>query len=151
MIRAARLLPGIVLCACMAALAVVCEHIEQSLAGQAYLEAMVLAILIGLLLRMFWEPGVFWLPGILFSAKILLEIAVVLLGAAVSARTVFALGPKLLAGITAVVPVSLGASYLICRTLRLRPRLALLIACGNSICGNSAIAAVAPVIGGGAH
>jgi len=31
--------------------------------------------------------------------------------------------------------------------LRLPTRMALLIACGNSICGNSAIAAVAPVIG----
>ncbi len=30
--------------------------------------------------------------------------------------------------------------------LRLEHRLALLVACGNSICGNSAIVAVAPVI-----
>jgi uncharacterized integral membrane protein (TIGR00698 family) len=35
--------------------------------------------------------------------------------------------------------------------LRLRPRMALLVACGNSICGNSAIAAVAPVIGADAE
>jgi uncharacterized integral membrane protein (TIGR00698 family) len=33
------------------------------------------------------------------------------------------------------------------RLLGLHKRLALLVACGNSICGNSAIAAVAPVIG----
>ena len=31
--------------------------------------------------------------------------------------------------------------------LRLPQRMAMLVACGNSICGNSAIAAVAPVIG----
>jgi uncharacterized integral membrane protein (TIGR00698 family) len=47
----------------------------------------------------------------------------------------------------AVVVLSLGASYCIGRALRLPHRMALLIACGNSICGNSAIAAVAPVIG----
>jgi uncharacterized membrane protein YadS len=38
-------------------------------------------------------------------------------------------------------------SYWIGRTLGLKQRVALLVACGNSICGNSAIAAVAPVIG----
>jgi uncharacterized membrane protein YadS len=38
-------------------------------------------------------------------------------------------------------------SYLICRLLGLTQRMSILIACGNSICGNSAIAAIAPVIG----
>jgi len=38
-------------------------------------------------------------------------------------------------------------SFAIGRLLGLRQRLAILVACGNSICGNSAIAAVAPVIG----
>ena len=39
------------------------------------------------------------------------------------------------------------ASFGIGRGLGLTPKLAMLVACGNSICGNSAIAAVAPVIG----
>ena len=38
-------------------------------------------------------------------------------------------------------------SFGIGRALGLSKRLAILVACGNSICGNSAIAAVAPVIG----
>lgn len=38
-------------------------------------------------------------------------------------------------------------SFGIGRLLRLPTRMALLVACGNSICGNSAVAAVAPVIG----
>jgi uncharacterized integral membrane protein (TIGR00698 family) len=46
-----------------------------------------------------------------------------------------------------VVMAAITISYGIGRTLGLRQRLALLVACGNSICGNSAIAAVAPVIG----
>jgi uncharacterized integral membrane protein (TIGR00698 family) len=74
-----------------------------------------------------------------------------MLGAAVSVRTVLALGPALLVGIAATVAVTILASYGICRLLRLRPRMALLVACGNSICGNSAIAAVAPVIGADAE
>jgi uncharacterized integral membrane protein (TIGR00698 family) len=37
--------------------------------------------------------------------------------------------------------------YAICRALGLPVRMAILVACGNSICGNSAIAAIAPIIG----
>jgi uncharacterized integral membrane protein (TIGR00698 family) len=123
------------------------QWVEVRLVGQAYLEALVLAILLGVAIRSAWAPGPRWRPGIAFSAKILLEIAVVMLGAAVSARTVIALGPALLVGIVAVVAVAIATSYVIGRALGLPQRMAILVACGNSICGNSAIAAVAPVIG----
>ena len=139
------------LCILLTALAALLQRIEVFCTGQTYLEALVLAILLGLVVRTAWGPGVLWQPGIVFSAKILLEVAVVMLGAAVSARTVLALGPELLAGIVCTVAISILASYAICRVLRLRSRMALLVACGNSICGNSAIAAVAPVIGADAE
>jgi uncharacterized integral membrane protein (TIGR00698 family) len=45
------------------------------------------------------------------------------------------------------VVLGLGLSYALGRVLGLPRKLAVLVACGNSICGNSAIAAVAPVIG----
>jgi uncharacterized integral membrane protein (TIGR00698 family) len=117
------------------------------LAGGAYLEALVLAILIGVVVRTLWLPPAGFVPGIGFCAKFLLESAVVMLGASVSAATVLALGPFLLLGIASVVAIALGISFVICRALGLPLRMAILIACGNSICGNSAIAAVAPVIG----
>ena len=44
-----------------------------------------LAILIGTGVRSLWTPGDTWHDGISFSAKYLLEVAVVLLGASVSA------------------------------------------------------------------
>ena len=77
----------------------------------------------------------------------LLEIAVMLLGASISFQAVMQAGPGLLAGIVVVVAIAIGASYGLCRWLGLPKRMAVLIACGNSICGNSAIAATAPVIG----
>ncbi len=77
----------------------------------------------------------------------LLEIAVVLLGASVSAARPREPGPALLVGIAGVVALAIAASYGIGRLLGLPRRMAMLVACGNSICGNSAIAAVAPVIG----
>jgi len=142
-----RVLPGVALCVGITLLAVILQMIERRLFGQAYVEALVLAILVGVALRMAWRPGMLWLPGIEFSAKLLLEIAVMLLGASVSAATVLDLGPAMLLGIAAVVAVALGTSYVIARALGLKQRMAILVACGNSICGNSAIVAVAPVIG----
>jgi uncharacterized membrane protein YadS len=47
----------------------------------------------------------------------------------------------------AIVFLAIGVSYALGRLFGLPHRMATLIACGNSICGNSAIAAVAPVIG----
>ncbi len=141
------LLPGVLLCIGITALSFVLERIEARLTGRAWLEALVLAILVGTGIRTAWTPGRRWAGGIGFSAKMLLEIAVVMLGASVSARTVLAAGPGLLLGIAAVVVTAIGASYGMGRLLGLPHRMATLIACGNSICGNSAIAAVAPVIG----
>jgi uncharacterized integral membrane protein (TIGR00698 family) len=142
-----RPLPGIGLCAAVTGAALLAERAERALVGAAWLEALVLAILIGTTLRTLWTPGRFWHIGIDVSAKLLLEIAVVLLGASVSAGELLKNGPGLLLGIFATVAVALTLSYLIGRFLGLGRRLALLVACGNSICGNSAIAAVAPVIG----
>jgi uncharacterized integral membrane protein (TIGR00698 family) len=107
----------------------------------------VLAILVGTAVRTLWTPGPRWKPGIEFSAKLLLEIAVVLLGASLSAATVLAAGWPLLVSILAIVAGAILLSFAIGRLLGLSKRLAILVACGNSICGNSAIAAVAPVIG----
>ncbi len=141
------LLPGVLLCVVVTAAATVLQAVETHLVGEAYLEALVLAILLGVAIRTAWTPGPLWMAGIAFSAKTLLEIAVVMLGASVSVATVLALGPLLLVGIAAVVAVAIAASYGIGRAFGLPQRMAILIACGNSICGNSAIAAVAPVIG----
>jgi uncharacterized integral membrane protein (TIGR00698 family) len=70
-----------------------------------------------------------------------------LLGASVSVSTVLAIGPPMLMGIVAIVVVAISFSYGISRAMGLKQRMAILVACGNSICGNSAIVAVAPVIG----
>jgi uncharacterized integral membrane protein (TIGR00698 family) len=142
-----RLSPGILLCIAITIVAIVVQAVEVHFAGQTYLEALVLAILLGVVIRTAWTPAKRFIPGIAFSAKLLLEVAVVMLGASVSVATVLALGPILLVGIASVVAIALGSSFIICRMLGLPLRMAILIACGNSICGNSAIAAVAPVIG----
>ncbi len=146
-----RILPGVLLCAGLTLTAAALQAMEERFAGQPYIEALVLAILLGVAVRSVWTPGGRWLPGINFCARWLLETAVMLLGAAVSAHTVMQLGPPMLLGIILIVAVAICASYLIGRAMGLPQRMAILIACGNSICGNSAIVAVAPVIGASAN
>ncbi len=140
------LIPGLLACAAVAVAAVAVQALEVRLFGRGWIDAIVLAILIGAAIRSLWTPPAALRPGVEFSARTLLEIAVVLLGASVSAATVMAIGPGLLLGTALVVTLAIGVSYGLGRLLRLPRRMAVLIACGNAICGNSAIAAVAPVI-----
>lgn len=139
-------MPGIVLCALVTLIAMVLQAVQESAVGHPYLEAIVIAILLGTAIRTIWEPGARWHSGIAFSAKQLLEVAVALLGASITFGAIAASGPMLLGAIVATVVLTIAASYGLSRALGLSNRLSILIACGNSICGNSAIAAVAPVI-----
>ncbi|WP_200943703.1 YeiH family protein [Brevundimonas sp. Root1423] len=134
------------LCLAVTLAAVCLASLEQYLAGDVWIETLVLAILLGAGVRAVWTPGPRFIPGIAFSARTLLEIAVVLLGASVSAATLSSLGVALVFGIFALVALTIIVGFAIGRLLGLNTRMALLIACGNAICGNSAIAAVAPVI-----
>ena len=145
--HAARLLPGLSLCGAVTLAALALERAEAALFGRAWLEALVLAILTGTLVRTAWSPGPRWRPGVSFGAKQLLEVAVVLLGVSLSLQTILAAGWGLLVGIACVVVVAILGSYAAGRLLGVPHRMATLVACGNSICGNSAIAAIAPVIG----
>ncbi|MGI4847682.1 MAG: YeiH family protein [Janthinobacterium lividum] len=141
------LLPGLLVCAVVTLAALALERAEVALFGHAWLESLVLAIVLGTILRSVCRARPAWAPGIRFAARFLLEAAVMLLGASLSAATILAHGPALIAGIALVVSLAIACSYGIGRLLGLPRKMAVLIACGNSICGNSAIAAVAPVIG----
>jgi uncharacterized integral membrane protein (TIGR00698 family) len=120
---------------------------EVRLFGHPYVEALVIAILLGMAVRTLWQPAPMWRSGIAFTAKQILEVAVMLLGVSVSFAAIAASGGQLIGLIVAIVVLMLGLSFSIARALGLPVRMSILIACGNSICGNSAIAAVAPVIG----
>jgi len=146
-VRSPSILPGIGVCLAITLIAVSGQTIEERIFSHPYVEALVLAILLGIAVRTVWTPGARFRTGIAFSAKQLLEVAVTLLGASLSLGAILASGPALIAGIVGTVAIGITASYGICRLLGLPARMAILVACGNAICGNSAIAAVAPVIG----
>jgi len=145
-VQARNIIPGLALTAAVAMAAVLVQGLETRWLGGALLEPLVLAILIGAAIRsVFGLRRGLW-AGVRFSAKTLLEVAIVLLGLSMSLGEVAGLGLPLVAGIAGIVAIAIPLSYLIGRGLGLAPKLAALVACGNSICGNSAIVAAAPVI-----
>ncbi|MET3843929.1 putative integral membrane protein (TIGR00698 family) [Bradyrhizobium sp. OAE829] len=145
--RSLALIPGIALCGAITAVSLGAQLVEERIFAHPYVEALVIAILLGMAIRTAWQPSQRWRSGIAFSAKQLLEVAVMLLGASVSFAAIVASGYLLVAAIVATVIIMLAVSYGLSRMLGLPTKMSILIACGNSICGNSAIAAVAPVIG----
>ena len=145
--RSLALIPGIALSGGVTIVSLGVQWIEERFFAHPYVEALVIAILLGMAIRTAWQPSQRWLSGIAFSAKQLLEVAVMLLGASVSYAAIAASGFLLVGAIVGTVVIMLAVSYGLSRMLSLPVKLSILIACGNSICGNSAIAAVAPVIG----
>jgi uncharacterized integral membrane protein (TIGR00698 family) len=144
--RAVQVFPGLVLCALLAAAGLLVARAETRLIGHPVVEGLVVVIILGVILRTAWPPPTVFRQGVDFAGSTLLEVAVCLLGAGVDLSLWWRAGPALAAGIVGVVVVSLSASFAIGRWVGLAPELATLVACGNAICGNSAIAAVASVI-----
>lgn len=140
------ILPGLALSAAVAGAAYIAELVQIRLFGQRWIDGLVFAIVIGTLIHTVCGMHARLIPGIDFAAKFVLEVAVVLLGASISFAAIRDAGLGLLGVVAGVVICSLGVSYGLGRMVGLSDRLATLVACGNSICGNSAIVAAAPVI-----
>lgn len=88
-----------------------------------------------------------WLsPGFTFASKAILQAGIVCIGSKLSLLDVFSLG---MTGIP-IVFVTVGSGFVFIKhsasLLGVPPKMALLIASGTSICGVTAISAVAPVI-----
>ncbi len=144
--RIAALLPGGGLTAIVGLVSWGVALAEERAFGHPIVEALVVAILLGMVVRTLWTPPRALEAGVRFAAKEVLELAVLLLGVSVDLPLLLRAGPALAAGIVLLVVLGITCSYGLGRALGLAPKLAVLVACGNSICGNSAIAAVAPVI-----
>lgn len=109
-------------------------------------EAIVWAILLGMIVRNLVGQPPAAKAGVNLASKQLLELSVALLGAAINLADMFRAGPRLLLLIGLAVVLGILVSMTIGRAFGLGKKLSILIAVGNSICGNSAIAAVAPTI-----
>lgn len=132
--------PGLALLVVLAVLA--------TLIGQRIpiVEPIVWAIVIGVAVRNVVGMPASSKAGVNVASKQLLELSVALLGAAINFNDILRAGPRLLILIALAVTLGILVSMTIGRAFGLPRKLAILIAVGNSICGNSAIAAVAPTI-----
>ncbi|WP_354216374.1 MULTISPECIES: putative sulfate exporter family transporter [unclassified Arthrobacter] len=113
------------------------------------LPAMTVAVALGLLAANLPGTAV-WIagrarPGLDFAGKHLMRGGIILLGLKVSIMDILGLGWLAMVLITAVVLLSFGGTYLLVRLFRLPRETALLVATGFSICGASAIGAMAAV------
>jgi uncharacterized integral membrane protein (TIGR00698 family) len=110
---------------------------------------MTLAVVLGVLAANLPAAGVWTAgrarPGLDFAGKHLMRGGIILLGLKVSIMDVLGLGWLALVLIAGVVAASFGGTYLISRLFRLTPVTSLLVATGFSICGASAIGAMAAV------
>ncbi len=144
--RVARLFPGILagtavgLCAWLAARALGAQVAWAP-------DAVVMALLFGMLLRMVRAMPASLEPGVDFLGRQVLEVAIVLLGLGTDLRRVATAGPLLAVCVVATTLFALGAGIVIARRFGLTTRPAFLVASGNAICGNTAIVAVGRAIG----
>lgn len=107
----------------------------------------VIAILLGMLITLFFkEKGVF-AAGIQFTAKKILQWAVVLLGFGLDLTVVLDTGRQSLPIIVCTIGAALLIAFALHKWLKIPANTSTLVGVGSSICGGSAIAATAPVIG----
>lgn len=107
----------------------------------------VLSILFGMLIALFWSDKGKAAAGIKWTSKIILQTAVVLLGFGLNLGVIFETGKQSLPIIVCTIGISLLLAWVLHKALRVPSDTAILVGVGSSICGGSAIAATAPIIG----
>lgn len=105
-----------------------------------------LALLLGMLVRLAYDPSPAVRGLLKFGSKTVLQAAIVVLGATLSLGKVVGIGRTSLPLMLGTFAAALVAAWIIGRALRVTPRLQALIGIGTAICGASAISAVSGVI-----
>lgn len=133
--------PGLLLCL---ALAVPCW-----LLGKAFpiVGGPVFAILAGMIVTLFYRNKAGTQAGIVYTSKNILQYAVILLGFGLNLSEIAKVGATSLPIIISTISTSLIVSFALYKLLSMPANISTLIGVGSSICGGSAIAATAPVIG----
>jgi len=112
----------------------------------AYVSEITVGVIIGIVVAsVIGVREQFW-PGIRFAVQRLLRLGIVLLGARLSLEAIVGTGSTALLIILVCVLFAFGAVLALSRVAGIPPRLALLLAVGTAICGNSAIVATAPLV-----
>ena len=132
---------GLALCLCIA--------VPAWLLGKAWpiVGGPVIAILAGMAAAVFLKNKAPFAAGIRFTSKKILQWAVILLGFGMDLQVVLKTGVQSLPIILCTISASLVIAWVLHKALRIPGNISTLIGVGSSICGGSAVAATAPVIG----
>lgn len=135
---------GVLLCL---AIAVPAYILVKAVGALAIIGAPIIAIVAGMLVALTLPDLAPFKKGIGFTSKKVLQTAVVLLGFGLDLATIAKVGASSVPVIVSTILTSLIVAFILCKTLKTSRNSAVLIGVGSSICGGSAIAATAPVIG----
>ncbi len=132
---------GVAICLSVAAVSVL---LERLIPGEL-LGASIIALFLGTIINSFFHPS--WMkPALKFTSKKILKIAIILLGASLSVKTIMSVGKMTFFVMIFTFAVCFGGGFFIRKLFGLNWKLSNLISAGTGICGGSAVAAIAPVI-----
>jgi len=132
---------GILLCICIAAPSWWLGQLVPVAGGPVF------AILIGMIANYLVRGDASFRPGVAFTSKKILQLAVVLLGFGMNLTDILSKGKQSIPIIITTIATSLIIAFITCKALKMPEKISTLVGVGSSICGGSAIAATAPVIG----
>ncbi len=132
---------GLMICFSVAGISVLLESI---IPGEI-LGASIIALFMGTIINSFFHPV--WIkPALKFTSKKILKVAIILLGASLSVKTIMSVGKMTFFVMIFTFAMCFGGGYFIRKIFKLNWKLSNLISAGTGICGGSAVAAIAPVI-----
>ncbi len=132
---------GVAICVLVAFLSVM---LEKLIPGEI-LGASIIALFMGTIINSFFHPD--WIkPSLKFTSKRILKVAIILLGASLSVKTVMSVGKMTFFVMVFTFAMCFGGGYFVRKIFGLNWKLSNLISAGTGICGGSAIAAIAPAI-----
>ena len=100
----------------------------------------VIAILLGMIIALFWKDQGKAKKGIKFTSKYILQTAVVLLGFGMDLGVVLRTGGQSLPIIISTIATSLILAWVLHKAMHIPGNISTLVGVGSSICGGSAIA-----------
>ena len=143
-------LPGVLGCGCLTALGAYVHALPYPpftlSSGQHPVSTVLLALLIGMLVRNLIPASAKLSPGVSAMVKRGLPVGIVLLGARLDFYDLLRVALHVAVGATILIVVVIAATWLLSRIFKVEEKLGLLIGAGTAICGSSAIVAVAPVL-----
>ncbi|SMB91665.1 conserved hypothetical integral membrane protein [Desulfonispora thiosulfatigenes DSM 11270] len=139
-----KIIPGLLFTTALAWVSIKIQNLE--VLQNMHLSSLIVAIVLGMLIKNILPVPETFSAGITFSVKRVLRLAIILLGFKLSFAEVTQIGGRGFILVFFVTIITILFTVWLGKKMGLDDKLALLIGAGSSICGASAIAAVAPVV-----